>query len=657
MAVSPIVNSFMQPSGMQQNEQQGPQDANQIFQNQFSDMAFNALRAKFPALINNVVTLKHLASDVEKGTAFGVFVISSGNDLVYIPAVMADGSIVSCEMVYDKDADQFYPLDSHSAKEIIARSKSSDPVLLQNNPRVEDTRRLFHNMVRPPTSSNVVLAGQKDGISGLPDALKEKVFKYLECENPHLLGKVASFYDIRELALKLSPASGHQKNADEKAGQSFVRYDALTKEAAQKLSDAEKKEILKNGWLVKKAEGAPVLVITPENLQSAIEKELRLTLYTHPDTRLDSRQRAGMGMLLQAGKSGLSFEPVIACDSHIYADDGSYTYLGGSYGALISDLSFEDYDLSTFPRMTTLSGLRGRLNGEDNLDVVEVFVPGKAGTWRRLPVNIYGKSSDINITDDCVSWQHGAVRISPAISAGYITVGDNSFITPEKTLFLVTNRNQSHLSPISSWESLAKILGIFGKEIACSDNGAGIDLSSGEKTASFASSIEAAEWLHNKFGMDSAQITAILGNPRTLMFEKSAFLDPTPDMLPQEDEYSTQAPQMDAPPMSSEFQQAPDFSALEDFAAMEDPDMFDTGILASFAQYPDAKTLLVEYMPDFLAAEDKIGRVLLLFSSQKKEIEEFYGSEKCSTLIASLRRIFAILGELVASLKLYINMV
>lgn len=35
---------------------------------------------------------------------------------------------------------------------------------------------------------------------------------------------------------------------------------------------------------------------------------------------------------------------------------------------------------------------------------------------------------------------------------------------------------------------------------------------------------------------------------------------------------------------------------------------------------------------------------------------EFYGSEKCSTLLASLRRIFIILGEIVASLKLYINM-
>lgn len=89
MAISPVVNSFMQ-----QDQQQGPMDAAQIFKNQFTDMAFNALRAKFPALINNVITLKHLASDVEKGTVFGVFVIQSGNDLVYVPVVMADGSIV-----------------------------------------------------------------------------------------------------------------------------------------------------------------------------------------------------------------------------------------------------------------------------------------------------------------------------------------------------------------------------------------------------------------------------------------------------------------------------------------------------------------------------------------------------------------------------------
>lgn len=656
MAVSPIVNSFMQDS----EAGQGPVSAEQIFKNQFSDMAFNALRAKFPALINQVVTLKHMANDVEKGSAFGVFVIQSGNDLVYIPAAMADGSIVSCEMMYDKDADQFYPLDTHTVKEILAKSRASDPVILQNNPRVEDTRRLFHNMIRPPSSSNVVLAGNRGGIMEMPETARSALAKYLSEDNPQLLGKLASFYPPEELAFKL--AHRHNQETAANASATFIRMDKLTKDAAERLDAEEKKEILENGWLVKNADDAPVLVTAIENLNPVIEKELRLTLYTPPGKLSHANpvppERAGSGLLLQAGKDGISFPSVIVCGHHIYAGDGTSLYLDDTGGALISDLTFEDCNLLRFPCVVTLSRLRELLADKGHL-VVEVFVPGRAGTRRRLPVNVFGDlRENIDITDDRVKWPCGSIQVSPRISAGYITVGGNSFIVPLDTLFLVTNNSKCLLSPIVSWKQLEKIMGIFGVSIKRSDNGAGINITANEKTASFASLVDAAEWLHGQYGMDANQIKTVLNNDKTLVFEKSAYLDPTPDMLGQPEQMP--AAQMDDPMQAEEMAaipESPQFDALEDFAALEDPEMFDTGILASFAQYPDAKQLLVEYMPDFLAAEDKIGRVLLLFCSQKKEIEAFYGTEKCSTLIASLRRIFSILGELVASLKLYVNMV
>ena len=101
----------------------------------------------------------------------------------------------------------------------------------------------------------------------------------------------------------------------------------------------------------------------------------------------------------------------------------------------------------------------------------------------------------------------------------------------------------------------------------------------------------------------------------------------------------------------------PNFAPLDDFAAIEDPELFDVGMLSTFAEYPDIKSMLVDYLSDFMAAEDKVGRIILLFSSQKKEIEKVYGTEKTSTLMSSCRRIFTILGELVASLKTYVHMV
>lgn len=644
-------------------------DAAQIFKNQFTDMAFNALRAKFPALINNVVTLKHLASDVEKGTVFGVFVIQSGNDLVYVPVVMADGSIVSCEMIYDKEADQFYPLDNHSAKEIITNSKSSDPVILQNNPRVEDTRRLFHNMVRPPTSSNVVLAGQRDGVSGLPDYMKEKLCKYLETENPRLLGKVASFYDVGELALKLS-STIQEKTAEEKVEQSFIRLDDLTKESASTLSQEEKKTIRKQGFIVKRADNKPTLVINADDMKQAVETELHLSLYMpardcseFPFIEKGSRHApVGYGEIIQCTEKGIEFVPVLVSGDYLFGRDASRYRIDKNTGVLIKDLSFESLDLSGFSHLVPIDRLRHELSLSKHWKNIEIFVPARKGAWIRVAADLSGMPDEINITDDRVSIYGKSLQLSEKLGLGYLRPSPDLIIVPWNTLFLVRGNRESQtpLAPVSSFEKLFKLMKVFGMALSTVDNGAGLDINTPEKTASFASRTDAAEWLHGHFGMDSRQIDTALDNPRTLVFAKSAFLDPDPEMmqgLP--DPYAPESAPMVETPMSDEFQNAPppDFAALEDFAELEDPAMFDTGILASFAQYPDAKTLLVEYMPDFLAAEDKIGRVLLLFCSQKKEIEDFYGSEKCSTLIASLRRIFGILGELVASLKLYINMV
>lgn len=664
MAISPVVNSFMQ-----QDQQQGPVDAAQIFKNQFTDMAFNALRAKFPALINNVVTLKHLASDVEKGTVFGVFVIQSGNDLVYVPVVMADGSIVSCEMIYDKEADQFYPLDSHSAKEIITNSKSSDPVILQNNPRVEDTRRLFQSMVRPPTSSNVILASQRDGVSGLPDNLKEKVCKYLETENPRLLGKVASFYDVGELALKLSP-TGQEKEAHEKVGQSFVRLDRLTKEAAATLSLEDKKVIRKQGYIIKKAENKPTLVVNADAMQKAVETELHLSLYT-PETACPKHgfvlcrpdyAPVGYGEIIQCTEKGIEFVPVLVSGYYLFGRDNSRYRIDENTGVLIKDLSFESIDFSAFPHLVSIDKLRQEISQNNRWVSIDVFVPARKGARVWVATGISGMPDEINITDDRISAYGNSIQLSEKLSLGYLWSNSGVVVVPCDTLFMArgNGEDKTPLAPVSSFEKLLKLMKVFGVALSTADNGAGININTPEKTASFASEIDAAEWLHGNFGMDSCQIKTVLDNPKTLVFAKSAFLDPDPEMMQgMPDPYAPESAAMVETPESGEFQDAPppDFAALEDFAELEDPAMFDTGILASFAQYPDAKTLLVEYMPDFLAAEDKIGRVLLLFCSQKKEIEEFYGSEKCSTLIASLRRIFGILGELVASLKLYINMV
>lgn len=100
-----------------------------------------------------------------------------------------------------------------------------------------------------------------------------------------------------------------------------------------------------------------------------------------------------------------------------------------------------------------------------------------------------------------------------------------------------------------------------------------------------------------------------------------------------------------------------DPSVMEQLAEIEAPELLDTGILATFAQNPDIKVLLVDYLPDFISAQDRLGRIILMLAYQKKELQDFFGSEKHTTLLSSCRKVFNVIGDLVTSLKQYVNMV
>ena len=691
MAISPTVNAYMQQGA----EQDAPQDADQLFLNSFSDQAFNTLRAKFPALMNNVVTLKTLASDVEKGTAFGVFIIESGNNLVYIPAVMADGSIVSCEMAYDKDGDQFFALNQHTVKEILAKSQSSDPTIMRGNRNVEDTRAMFHNMMRPPMSSNVVLASRRMDIADLPNECKAALSHYLTEENPALLAKVATFYDVEFLASKLASKPETVKTAStEYSLPSFLRLDTLTKQAAELLSPRERKEIIRSGYMVKSAEDAPVLVAPADKLAPAVETRLELT--TYPGGYNNEKFKAcparccfeggqcpvypvGTAELFFCDAKGVSFTPVLLCGKEVIAADGRRRNVSERSTVLVRNPRFTHIDIDKFSKLLVpITKLLAEINkNEHSWPSVSVVVPMRNGAYSLIDTRGWLDAAEDKwkVVDNVLSVYNGqaSITVSPDLQRGYITSGGTSLIVPEGSRFLVwcCSDSDKPLPAVESLTALQHFMPSIATKLTTTDNGAGIDITdrNEEKTASFAKRADAASWLHSKYGMDAPQIETVLNNKHSLVFAKTAYMDPSQQMQQQQQMQMQQQMQQQQMPQQQmqqmEMQQPmpqamqpmqPNFQQLGDFAETEDPEMFDIGILASFAEYPDIKGLLVEYLPDFLSAEDKIGRVILLFSSQKKEIEEFYGTEKSSTMMNSLRRIFDILGNLVASLKLYVNM-
>lgn len=680
MAVSPNVDAYMaQPA------QQAPmQTAEAAFVKEFGTQAFNTLRAKYPAIADRVVTFRTLDSDMDTSTAFGVFIVESGSDVVYIPCCMSGGTITSCEMAYNKVADQFYPLTKDNVREILAANAISEASILSKSPRVDDTRALFHNMIRPPVSSNVILASERPGAAALPNRYKERLSDWLEKERPDVLGKIASFYPVEELAHKLARCV-EQPQVKEASLPPFLRLDALTPAIAEKLDARERSSILAHGFITKAAGESPVTVVPFSGVSDQlIETELNLTVYTRDtfgdgNTLYDGRcanqldRQVKYWPVMRActvgiGDVGLDYQPCLVCGPDILLSNG-YVALNRMQKILLHDLcnavswEFLDKYGYVFP-----GGRLGQEVGKLGNDWahLHVIVPSRNGfTFLDLEECFSVRKNSFHIQDirndivaslgDSRSFE---VRITPRIQYGWIKQG-NMLAVPQNSRFFFSTAELEHDVPfLASPETLKTLLVRVGKKLVVSDNGAGIDITDHSigKTASFTGRTDAAAWLHGTYGMDADQARKVLDAKQSLVLSKTAFEagQSMPDMQAAPQQMPAQG-SMEMP-MSGYDRPVFDPSVMEQLAEIEDPELMDTGILATFAQNPDIKTLLVDYLPDFVSAQDRLGRIILMLAYQKKELQDFFGTEKHTTLLSSCRKVFTVIGDLVTSLKLYVNM-
>lgn len=680
MAVSPNVDAYMaQPA------QQAPmQTAEAAFVKEFGTQAFNTLRAKYPAIADRVVTFRTLDSDMDTSTAFGVFIVESGSDVAYIPCCMSGGTITSCEMAYNKAADQFYPLTKDNVREILAANAISEARILSKSPRVDDTRALFHNMIRPPVSSNVILASEHPGAAALPNRYKELLSDWLEKERPDVLGKIASFYPVEELAHKLARGV-EQPQVKEASLPPFLRLDALTPAIAEKLDARERSSILAHGFITKAAGESPVTVVPFSGVSDQlIETELNLTVYTRDtfgngNTLYDGRcanqldRQVKYWPVMRActvgiGDVGLDYQPCLVCGPDILLSNG-YVALNRMQKILLHDLcnavswEFLDKYGYVFP-----GGRLGQEVGKLGNDWVHlhVIVPSRNGfTFLDLEECFSVRKNSFHIQDirndivasfgDSHSFE---VRITPRIQYGWIKQG-NMLAVPQNSRFFFSTAELEHDVPfLASPETMKTLLVRVGKKLVVSDNGAGIDITDHliGKTASFTGRTDAAAWLHGTYSMDADQARKVLDTKQSLVLDKTAFESgqSMPDMQVAPQQMPAQG-SMEMP-MSGYDRPVFDPSVMEQLAEIEDPELMDTGILATFAQNPDIKTLLVDYLPDFVSAQDRLGRIILMLAYQKKELQDFFGTEKHTTLLSSCRKVFTVIGDLVTSLKLYVNM-
>jgi hypothetical protein len=79
--------------------------------------------------------------------------------------------------------------------------------------------------------------------------------------------------------------------------------------------------------------------------------------------------------------------------------------------------------------------------------------------------------------------------------------------------------------------------------------------------------------------------------------------------------------------------------------------VFDHAVIGGLAKMYDSASVMDTYVPDFLSALDKLGRVLFLFYWKNEEFSERYGSEDMAEMEDTIRAVFKQFGDLILKLR------
>lgn len=186
----------MSMSPQVQQGMQGPppaEQAEQMFKERFSQMAYSVLFSKFPDLAQSVVTFKILEGDGEAGNGIGAFVVLHNEMPIYIPVVIVDGQLKPIEMFYYKNLNIFLPLDNTWLEEITKMSLD-EMGQAEDAPKNVPKDVSVRNLVLPPYATGRYGYASAGNVS--PEALDHGTKQMLKAASDHTLDIHPQFLNL-----------------------------------------------------------------------------------------------------------------------------------------------------------------------------------------------------------------------------------------------------------------------------------------------------------------------------------------------------------------------------------------------------------------------------------------------------------------------------
>ena len=635
MAISPVVQQHQQE--MMGGGDAAYQDEQKIFNAKFGNAAYNTFNAKYPQISNFIVTFKVVDSDVENSRALGAFIITYGTDVVYVPVILAQGVIASCEMVYNKEENTFSPLVKDVITDIVNKNMVRDPKLLDKLPPIEDTSSMFTTMFRPPASSNPVLASGSM-LDSLPNSAKDRISNYLQ-EKPELLAKIAEFYPIKTLAEKLTKTA-EQPQEKEFALPDVLGINSLTKEAAEHLTDDQKKILINDGFLVKNA--VETGFTSKNDLTSNIVNNLELTQKNRDDS-----YGTGKIAVYDPGKGSLEFVfALITPRNFIYRKDGAIHSKSMSSDTKYLISEYQNYITEQDLQLMGASLCSEKPAGESVSGEYAFFYPTMSDSFYKAVVRYFPEGTTYRSVDDdkSIISRTETVNFSNDIKYGKVDVTEDVITLPAISYYIKVDGRpeKGDYSFIKSFDELFYLIDNLGLTITLMNDGAGYAVKDSQgniKSLNSSETEKVAAYVHSEYNLNQDAISTLLRDKEIFLFTKEAvFTQPAQEEESQQTETSAYP------------------EIVDDTVDLGDDDLLETGMIASVADEEEVKPLLVDMVPKFTDTNSDLGKTLMMLVYDQENLEDFYGQEEYNSTLTKARRVFRTLGEIVSGLKKYINM-
>lgn len=698
---------------MENNQNQSPEN---IFKQKVSNVAYDYMRTTYPDLVPYIITLKLEDTDIDKGTAAAIFLIKKGNDIAYIPVIVADNTVLSCEVIYYKNENIFFPLIGKEISRIV-NINSIVPSTLVKSPKINTTYNFFRNMYRPPLTERIALASDDtDMLTNLPNKYKDAVLNTIK-SNKDLLKKVAEFYDIDELVNKLSTSNESENNIEiPKLASiddvvSVVTINDLddkshlyiTKEAAEDITTrgyhimpkvAYDKDIIYDCTVdnnVTITNG--IQEISLEDTRSGITCDL----YASIDGKVQLLNKAiivGSKVYHSSGVYEISTlypREVHTCRNKLQIaanniSDGIDAHLFIEYGARYLVPYFDkikgkaDKDIKKVGLF--IQDKKGKYHHVKEADN-EVHHIGKVHGFFVYPqdIQIFTDTSDaitIKIADDD---KYEAIRYIKSTDTlrHSIIYENNTIYVPQSTIAMdIPCKDVKKITLLTLKQVTEHIKKQLPKYTIISSSKEFHIKNGIVKLQSFTKEASLANYLHNQLDIPPTSIYNLidkvkgdhLGNKAVdfYLMEKNAaefnLANGNPQGIVQQNlglqvsNPSTMAykPNSGNPNlMGKGLPPVVDSNTLSIYANGFNKTIMDIGILSSLYNNEDIKTYLLDYVPQFIETVSNLGKIIILFNLNKEQLINKYGTGEYHSIISTIRKIFKSLAEIIIDLERYIG--